>query len=98
MILLGVKERTEVFENVQKAMTRKIFAPDFDPAAWALMVEARREQTLRATTLEEFEREVRDLLAQLKISHITFFHRSVLKISPQYAIGATFQHRQVNGC
>lgn len=97
MIPLGLKERTEVFENVRKAVAKKIFAPGFDPAAWAAMVEARREQILKADTVEEFEREVRDLLAQLKISHITFFHRSLLKIPPQYAIGATFQREQVNG-
>lgn len=97
MIPLGVKERTEVFENVRKAVAKKIFAPGFDPAAWASLAEARREQILRADTVEEFEQEVRDLLAQLKISHITFFHRSLLKIPPQYAIGATFQREQVNG-
>ncbi|HEX5483318.1 MAG TPA: S41 family peptidase [Terriglobia bacterium] len=97
MIPLGIKERTEVFDNVRKAVVKKIFAPGFDPAAWVSMVEARRQQILKADTVEEFEREVRDLLAQLKISHITFFHRSLLKIPPQYAIGATFQREQVNG-
>ncbi|MGH9450878.1 MAG: hypothetical protein ACRD11_10075 [Terriglobia bacterium] len=50
----------------------------------------RREQILRADTVEQLEAEVRALLTQLKISHITFFHRSLLKIPPQYAIGATF--------
>lgn len=40
---------------------------------------------------------VRELLAELKISHIMFFHRSLLKISPQYAIGVTFQRKLVNG-
>ncbi|HEV2500708.1 MAG TPA: S41 family peptidase [Terriglobia bacterium] len=97
MIPLGIKERTEVFENVSKAVAKKLFAPGFDPATWASLVGARREQILKADTVEEFEREVRDLLAQLKISHITFFHRSLLKIPPQYAIGATFQREQVNG-
>ncbi len=97
MIPLGIKERTEVFENVRKAVAKKIFAPGFDPAAWASLVEARREQIFKTDTVEEFEREVRDLLAQLKISHITFFHRSLLKIPPQYAIGTTFQCEQVNG-
>ncbi|HEV2418032.1 MAG TPA: S41 family peptidase [Terriglobia bacterium] len=97
MIPLGIKERTEVFENVRKAVSKKIFAPSFDPKEWARLCETRREQILKADTVEEFEREVRELLAQLKISHITFFHSSLLKIPPQYAIGATFQHEQVNG-
>ncbi len=96
MIPLGIKERTEVFENVRKAVAKKLFAPGFNPKEWARLCELRREQILKADTVEEFEREVRDLLAQLKISHITFFHRSLLKIPPQYAIGATFQREQVN--
>ena len=97
MIPLGIKERTEVFENVRKAVAKKIYAPGFDPKEWARLCETRREQILKADTVEEFECEIRDLLAQLKISHITFFHRSLLKIPPQYAIGATFQPEQVNG-
>lgn len=97
MIPLGIKDRTEVFENVRKAVAKKIFAPGFDPKEWARLCETRRERILAADTVEEFEREVRDLLTQLKISHITFFHRSLLKIPPQYAIGATFQREQVNG-
>lgn len=97
MIPIGVKERTEVFENVRKAVARKIFAPSFDGANWSDLVKARRHQILAADMIEELESEIRDLLAQLKISHITFFHRSLLKIPPQYSIGATFQREHVNG-
>jgi carboxyl-terminal processing protease len=96
MIPIAIKERTEVFENVRKAVAKKIFAPGFDPNGWARLSEARRERILAGDTVEEFEGEVRALLAELKISHITFFHRSLLKIPPQYAIGATFQREQVN--
>jgi hypothetical protein len=97
MIPLGVKERAEVFENVRKAVAKKLFAPGFDPKEWARLCEAHRDRILAADTVGEFEAEVRALLAELKISHITFFHRSLLKIPPQYAIGATFQREQVNG-
>jgi carboxyl-terminal processing protease len=97
MIPLGLKERTEVFENVRKAVAKKIFAPGFDPKDWARLCQAHREGILAADTVEEFEAEMRALLAELKISHITFFHRSLLKIPPQYAIGATLQREQVNG-
>jgi carboxyl-terminal processing protease len=97
MIPIGLKERTEVFENTRKTVAKKIFAPGFDPAAWAALCEAQRERILVADTVEQFEARVRDLLAHLKISHVTFFHQSLLKIPPQYAIGATFQREQVNG-
>ncbi|MGH9451635.1 MAG: hypothetical protein ACRD11_14045 [Terriglobia bacterium] len=55
MIPLGIKERTEVFENVRKAVAKKLFAPGFDPAAWASLAEARQQQVLKADTMEEIE-------------------------------------------
>ncbi len=67
MIPIGIKERTEVFENVRKAVAKKIFAPSFDGANWSDLVKARRQQILAADTVEELESEIRDLLAQLKI-------------------------------
>jgi carboxyl-terminal processing protease len=97
MIPIGLKERTDVFENVRKAVAMKIFAPGFDPAAWAGLCEEHRHRIIARDTVEEFETAVRELLAQLNISHVTFFHRSLLKIPPQYAIGATFHREQVNG-
>jgi carboxyl-terminal processing protease len=97
MIPIGLKERTEVFENVHKTVEKKIFAPGFDKATWGALCEAQRERILGADTVEQFEASVREMLAQLKISHVTFFHQSLLKIPPQYAIGATFQREQVNG-
>jgi len=97
MIPIGIQERTELFENVRKAVAKKIFAPGFDAKEWARLCDAHRELILSADNVEQFEAEVRALLGELKISHITFFHQSLLKIPPQYAIGATFQREQVNG-
>jgi carboxyl-terminal processing protease len=97
MIPIAIQERTEVFENVRKAVAKKIFAPGFDAKEWARLCDAHRELILSADNVEQFEAEVRALLGELKISHITFFHQSLLKIPPQYAIGATFQREQVNG-
>jgi carboxyl-terminal processing protease len=97
MIPIGIQERTEVFENVRRAVAKKIFAPRFDAKEWARLCDAHRELILSADNVEQFEAEVRALLGELKISHITFFHQSLLKIPPQYAIGATFQREQVNG-
>src|SRR5579875_269357 len=97
MIPLGLKERTQVFNRVADLIAKRLFAPSFDKNTWAEFVQSRREQILAKETVEEFESAVRELLADLKISHVVFFHGSLQKIAPNYAIGATFQPWQVNG-
>ncbi|HVB55121.1 MAG TPA: S41 family peptidase, partial [Candidatus Acidoferrales bacterium] len=97
MIPIGLKERTEVLDKVADLTAKRLFAPSFDKKKWAELVESRREQILATETVDEFESAVRELLAELKTSHVVFFHRSLQKIAPNYAIGATFQPCQVNG-
>lgn len=97
MIPMTFKQRTEVFANVEKTVARKIFTPAFDAAKWKALVEGNRERILTAETVETFESEIQKLIADLKISHMVFFHHSLLKIPPNYAIGATFQQHGADG-
>jgi len=97
MIPMTLKQRTEVFANVEKTVARKIFAPAFDAVKWKALVEGNRQRILEADTVEAFEGEIQKLIVELKISHMVFFHHSLLKIPPNYAIGATFQPHGVNG-
>jgi carboxyl-terminal processing protease len=97
MIPIGPKERTEVFDKVADLTAKRLFAPSFDTKHWTELVASHREQILAKETVEDFEGAVRELLAELKISHVVFFHGSLQKIAPNYAIGATFQPCQVNG-
>jgi len=97
MIPITLKQRTEVFGNVVKVVPKKIFAPAFDATKWKALVDANRQRILDADSVETFESEVQKLIAELKISHTAFFHRSFLKIPPNYAIGATFQAYGTNG-
>src|SRR5579872_2489883 len=97
MIPITLKQRTEVFGNVVKVVPKKIFAPAFDATKWKALVDANRQRILEADSVETFESEVQKLIAELKISHTAFFHRSFLKIPPNYAIGATFQAYGTNG-
>lgn len=97
MIPITLKQRTEVFGNVVKVVPTKIFAPAFDATKWKALVNANRQRILEADSVEAFESEVQKLIAELKISHMAFFHRSFLKIPPNYAIGATFQAYGANG-
>ena len=94
---MTLKQRTEVFANVEKTVARKIFAPAFDAAKWKALIEGNRQRILEADTVEAFEGEIQKLIAELKISHMVFFHHSLLKIPPNYAIGATFQPHAING-
>ena len=97
MIPIGIKERTEVFDRVADLTTKRLFAPSFDKRRWTELVGAGRDQILGKETVEEFESAVRDLLAELRISHVVFFHRSLQKIPSNYSIGATFQPCPVDG-
>ena len=97
MIPITLKQRTEVFANVEKVVPKKIFAPAFDAAKWKTLVDANRQRILDAESVEAFEGEIQKLITELKISHMAFFHRSFLKIPPNYSIGATFQAYGTNG-
>ena len=94
---MTLKQRTEVFANVEKTVARKIFAPAFDAEKWKAVVDGNRQRILEADTVEAFEGEIQKLIAELKISHMVFFHHSLLKIPPNYAIGATFLPHGVDG-
>lgn len=97
MIPIGLKDRTQVFNRVADLTAKRLFAPSFDKNKWAELVSSRRQQILAKETVGEFEAGVRDMLGELKISHVVFFHGSLQKIAPNYAIGATFQRCQLNG-
>ncbi len=91
MIPIGLKERTEVFDNVVKLTAARMAAPSFDPAKWRVQADSRRELILAAGTSEDLEGAIRKLFSEVKASHVVFFHQSLQSIAPQYAIGATFQ-------
>jgi C-terminal processing protease CtpA/Prc len=97
MIPLTLKQRTEVLANVEKTVPRKIFAPAFNLAKWKALVQDNRQRILGADTVETFEGEIQKVIADMKISHMVFFHQSFLKIPPNYSIGATFQPFAMNG-
>lgn len=97
MTPIDLKQRTQVFRNVADLVAKRLFAPSFDGKQWTELVESRRQIILAQETAEEFEDAVRDLVGELGVSHVTFFHRSLQKIAPNYAIGATFQPYQLNG-
>jgi len=97
MTNIAAKDREAVLEKVSRLVEKKHFNPGLNGANWPELVEARRGRILAAETIEQFENEMSDLLAELKTSHTGFFHQSLRKIPARHAINATFQRYSANG-
>jgi len=66
-------------------------------ANWEELSKARRDQILRSNTDDEFEKQIQDLLAELKTSHTGFRHSKSAKIPGRHAIAATFMKCKFDG-
>jgi hypothetical protein len=55
------------------------------------------DQILQSSTDEEFEKEIQDLLSELKTSHTGFRHSKTAKIPGRHAIAATFMRYKLDG-
>jgi len=61
------------------------------------IVQSQERQVLRSTSDEEFEKQIQDLLAELKTSHTGFRHSQSAKIPGRHAIAATFMRCKFDG-
>ncbi|MGH9352107.1 MAG: S41 family peptidase, partial [Terriglobia bacterium] len=94
---IALNVRQQVFEKVCHLVQRKHFNPALNGANWPALAESRKSRILEAETIERYETEVQDLLAELKTSHTGFFHRSLRKVPARFSINATFQKVSLNG-
>ena len=94
---LTAKERKDIFENVVRCVRKHHFDPGMNGADWETLVQERRSRIIESGTAEEFERELQDLLAQLRTSHTWFFHRSARQIPARHAINATLEPQISDG-
>jgi len=94
---LDVQAKEKVYSRVCELVTRKHFDPGMNGANWEELSKARRDQILRSTCDEEFEKGIQDLLAELKTSHTGFRHSKSAKIPGRHAIAATFMHCNFDG-
>ncbi|MGH9803727.1 MAG: hypothetical protein ACRD4D_01045 [Candidatus Acidiferrales bacterium] len=69
-------DREAIFSKVCRLVETKHFNPKLNGVDWNSVVEARRDRVLRIESPEEFEKEMHELVSQLKTSHTGFFHRS----------------------
>jgi C-terminal processing protease CtpA/Prc len=94
---LDNQTREKIYSRVCQLVTRKHFDPGMNGANWAELSEARRDQILRSSSDEEFEKQIQDVLAELKTSHTGFRHSKSAKIPGRHAIAATFMRYKFDG-
>src|SRR5713226_4325625 len=94
---LDLQTREKIYSRVCELVARKHFDPGMNGANWEELSKARKDQILRSSTDEEFEKQIQDLLGELKTSHTGFRHSKSPKIPGRHAISATFMRCSFDG-
>lgn len=94
---LDIQSREKIYARVCELVTRKHFDPGMNGADWATLASTRRDQILRSGNDEEFEKQVQELLSELKTSHTGFRHSKSPNVPGRYAISATFMRCNLDG-
>jgi len=97
MMTLDAQAKEKIYLRVCDLVTRKHFDPRMNGANWEELSKARREEILRSSTDEEFEKKIQDLLNELKTSHTGFRHFKSPNIPGRHAISATFMRYNLDG-
>ena len=87
---LDLQTKEKIYSRVCELVRRKHFDPGMNGANWEELSKTRKDQILRTSTNEEFEKQVQDLLSELKTSHTGFRHSKSPNIPGRHAIAATF--------
>ena len=89
-IQLAAKDKRAILENVLAALQKRFYSPEKLNGDWHAAVACHKEELEGAATGDEFERAMSDLLAELKTSHIGFFHSSARRASSRAALSAAY--------
>jgi len=87
---LDAKTREKIYARVCDLVERKHFDPGMNGANWEELSKTRKDKILRSGTDEEFEKQIQELLNELKTSHTGFRHSKSPNIPGRHAIAATF--------
>lgn len=87
---LSEKDRRDILENVLAALRKRFYAPEKLNADWDAAVERHRPVIEGSASADDFEKAMSDLLAELRTSHLGFFHRSARRASSRAALSATY--------
>src|SRR3989475_9735739 len=94
---LEAQTKEEIYSRVCELVKRKHFDPGMNGANWEELSKTRKDQILRSSTDEEFEKQVQDLLGELKTSHTGFAHSKSPNVPGRHAISATFMRCNFDG-
>ena len=90
-------DREQILHKVSDLVEKKHFNPGLNGVDWRAVVENGAARVLESETPEQFEREMHELVSQLKTSHTGFFHQSARAIPARLSINATFKKCEVSG-
>jgi carboxyl-terminal processing protease len=94
---LDAKTREKIYARVCELVERKHFDPGMNGANWEELSETRKDKILRSSTDEEFEKQIQELLNELKTSHTGFRYSKSPNIPGRHAIAATFMRCNFDG-
>jgi carboxyl-terminal processing protease len=94
---LEPQAREKIYARVTELVKRKHFDPGMNGADWGALASARRDEVLRSSTDDEFEKKMQELLNELKTSHTGFRHAKSPNVPGRHAISATFMRFNQNG-
>jgi len=94
---LDMQTKEKVYSRVCELVTRKHFDPGMNGANWEELCKTRKDQILRSSTDEEFEKQIQDLLSELKTSHTGFRHSKSPNVPGRHAIAATLMRCNFDG-
>jgi len=94
---LDASTREKIYARVCDLVTRKHFDPGMNGANWVELSRAKRDQILGSDSDEEFEKQIQELLNELKTSHTGFRHSKSPNVPGRHAISATFMRCTSDG-
>ena len=92
----SLEERTRIFDKVCRLVETKHFDPGIHGVDWRELARSRRDQILACAEPESFEREIHQLVGELKSSHTGFRHVGLRNIPARNAINATLRRVGAN--
>ncbi|HVB58272.1 MAG TPA: S41 family peptidase [Candidatus Acidoferrales bacterium] len=94
---LDIATREKIYSRVCDLVTRKHFDPGMSGANWEELSKSRKDKILGSSSDEVFEKQMQELLNELKTSHTGFRHSKSPNIPGRHAIAATFMRCDFDG-
>ncbi|WP_263349705.1 S41 family peptidase [Acidicapsa acidisoli] len=87
---LSARDRHAILEKVLAILEKRFYRPEKLDDDWRAAVNRHRPLIEAADTADAFEQCMSDLLAELHVSHLGFFHGSARRASSRAALSATY--------